>query len=176
MEVPKDPAEGALLSTMVYHIIIIIMGYKCKTTPLDNKTNYTQKYTHKAMTNSRRRWWKFPQEMKVIPPQEKDLMMIMELECQEIEGLVDHLIEIKGIMDPQRMDDIHPDKGHQEEEDPQNHQEEELLAPWPPGHPGPPGNQGAPGLSRPQAHRGPPGSQGPMGPQGHPDKVLGHPI
>ena len=65
-----------------------------------------------------------PREMKVIPPQEKDLMMIVEPEYQEIEELIGNLTEIKGIMDLQRMDDIHPDEDHQD------HQEEEdLLVP-----------------------------------------------
>ena len=76
-----------------------------------------------------------PRETKVTPPQEKNLMMIAGLKCQEIEELIDNLIEIEGIMDLQRMDDIHPDEDHQEEEDHLDHQEEEeenLLAPWSP--------------------------------------------
>ena len=59
-------------------------------------------------------------------------MMIIELECQEIEELINSLTEIGGIMDLQRIDNIHPDEDHLEE-DHQGHQEEEdLLVPLDP--------------------------------------------
>ena len=64
-----------------------------------------------------------PLETKVILPQEKDLMMITEPGCQEIEELIDNLIEIEGIIDLQSRNDIHPDEDHQD------HQEEDLLVP-----------------------------------------------
>ena len=44
-------------------------------------------------------------------------------------GLVDHLMEILGMMDHQMMEDILQDEDHQEEEDLQDHQEEDHLAP-----------------------------------------------
>ena len=38
-------------------------------------------------------------------------------------------MEILEVMDPQVVGDIHPDKVHMEEDDPQNHQEEDHLVP-----------------------------------------------
>ena len=81
------------------------------------------------------------QEMPVILPLAEDLVMAEELEFQEVEELVDDLMGVPEVMDPQGMGNIHQDEDHQEEE-------EDLLAPWSPwkswatrksGPPGPPG-------------------------------------
>ena len=41
----------------------------------------------------------------------------------------DHQMETQEVMDPQMVEDIHPDEVHLEEEDPQDHQEEDHLVP-----------------------------------------------
>ena len=112
-------------------------------------------------------------EMKAIPHQEEVLvddhhLTTKDLKLLEGGGLVDHLMEILGMMDHQ-MKDILQDDDH-EEEDLLDHQEEDHLAS--PGNPGPPGKQGPPGPPGPQGHRGPPGPQGPMGPQGPPGQII----
>ena len=74
------------------------------------------------------------QEMKETLHQEEILVdnhyLITEvLEYQEVE-LVDCLMEILEMMDHQIMEDILQDEDHQEA-DPQDHQEEDHLVPWP---------------------------------------------
>ena len=73
-------------------------------------------------------------EMKVILHQEEVLVDDYHLTAKELKlleggGPVDHLMEILEMMDCQMMEDILQDKDHQEEEDLQNHQEEDHLAP-----------------------------------------------
>ena len=84
-------------------------------------------------------------------------------------------MEIQEVMDPQVVEDIHPDEVHLVEEDPQATRRRTT---WSPGDPGPPGNQGPPGPPGPQGHRGPPGPQGPqgpVGPQGPLGQIIGQP-
>ena len=72
-------------------------------------------------------------EMKVIPHQEEVLVDDHHLTAKDLKlleggGLVDHLMEILGMMNHQMMKDILQDEDHQEE-DPLDHQEEDHLVP-----------------------------------------------
>ena len=72
-------------------------------------------------------------EMKMIPHQEEVLvddhhLIANDLKLLEGGELVDHLMEILGMMDRHMMKDILQDEDHQEE-DLLDHQEEDHLAP-----------------------------------------------
>ena len=70
-------------------------------------------------------------EMRVIPCLEEVLVEINHLTINNLKflekGLMDHLMKIWETMDPQVIEDIHQDKGHQEKEDLQDHQEADHL-------------------------------------------------
>ena len=105
-----------------------------------------------------------PLEMKMIHhPQEKILvetnhLIIEDLKLLKEEKLVDHLMEIPEVMNPQEMEDIPPRR------DPPRG----GRPPGPPGG-GPPGPPGDPGPQGDQGPPGPPGPQGHRGPQDHKD-------
>ena len=72
-------------------------------------------------------------EMKAIPHLEEVLVDDHHLTAKDLKllegGLVDHLMEILGMMDCQMMEDILQDEDRQEEEDLWDQQEEDHLAP-----------------------------------------------
>ena len=107
------------------------------------------------------------QEMTVIQPLVKNLVMAEDLEFQEVGELMDHLIGIPEIMNPQGMGDIHQDEDHQEEE-------EDLLVPLEIQ-----GHQEIKGPQDPLDREDTEDLQDPKDlwdHRDHLDKVLGHPI